>query len=114
MAISATDQPPPVVGQFPLMFPHPCCNHHKGPSKESNLPNKSTDWTTRSISSGRGKYDNLLMTIRRISYSVEPIPLKHPSYNKGVLRIPWIEDEVDRMNVIENLQLTSVGKFFNG
>ncbi|KAH0666513.1 hypothetical protein KY285_027719 [Solanum tuberosum] len=46
--------------------------------------------------------------------AVEPIPIKQVSYNNGVPRIVWTEKEVDRMNIIENLQYAVVGKFSYG
>ncbi|KAK4736998.1 hypothetical protein R3W88_000695 [Solanum pinnatisectum] len=45
---------------------------------------------------------------------VEPIPIKSPSYTNGIPRIVWTEEEVNRMNTIENLQFAVVGKFSYG
>ncbi|WMV24325.1 hypothetical protein MTR67_017710 [Solanum verrucosum] len=40
--------------------------------------------------------------------------MKSVSYTNGIPRIVWTEDEVDRMNTIENLQFAVIGKFSYG
>ncbi|KAH0716602.1 hypothetical protein KY290_012762 [Solanum tuberosum] len=45
---------------------------------------------------------------------VEPIPLKKVTYTGGIPRVSWTEDEVNRMNTIENLQFAVIGKFSYG
>lgn len=46
--------------------------------------------------------------------SVDSIPIKKLTYNAGIPRVVWTEEEVDRMNVIENLQYAVIGKFSYG
>ncbi|KAF3645507.1 hypothetical protein FXO37_20939 [Capsicum annuum] len=45
---------------------------------------------------------------------VEPILIKKPTYHDGILRIIWTEEEVKRMNAIENLQYAVIDKFSDG
>ncbi|WMV25600.1 hypothetical protein MTR67_018985 [Solanum verrucosum] len=40
--------------------------------------------------------------------------MKQIQYVEGVPRITWTEEEVNRMNVIENLQFAVIGKFSYG
>uniref|UniRef100_M1CST3 Uncharacterized protein n=1 Tax=Solanum tuberosum TaxID=4113 RepID=M1CST3_SOLTU len=59
-------------------------------------------------------YANMLKSDKEkntIMPAVEPILVKQVSYNNGVPRIVWTEKEVDRMNIIENLQYAVVGSF---
>ncbi|KAH0752210.1 hypothetical protein KY285_005358 [Solanum tuberosum] len=46
--------------------------------------------------------------------NVEPIPMKKIDIIDGVPVVKWTEQEVTRMNVIENLQYAIVGKFSYG
>lgn len=62
-------------------------------------------------------YANMLKSDKEkntIMPAVEPILIKQVSYNNRVPRIVWTEKEVDRMNIIENLQYAVVGKFSYG
>ncbi|KAG5572391.1 hypothetical protein H5410_062157 [Solanum commersonii] len=43
-----------------------------------------------------------------------PIPFKMPTLNNGVLRVTWTDDEVKRMNALENLQYAVIRKFSYG
>uniref|UniRef100_M1DEC4 DUF4283 domain-containing protein n=1 Tax=Solanum tuberosum TaxID=4113 RepID=M1DEC4_SOLTU len=45
---------------------------------------------------------------------VEHIPQKKPNLVRGIPTISWISSEIQRMNVLENLQLVVVGKFSYG
>ncbi|KAK4717998.1 hypothetical protein R3W88_016336 [Solanum pinnatisectum] len=45
------------------------------------------------------------------SSTKNPIPIKKLCYNKGLPRVVWTKEELDRMNIIENLQDAVVGKF---
>ncbi|KAK6786284.1 hypothetical protein RDI58_014809 [Solanum bulbocastanum] len=36
---------------------------------------------------------------------------KLSTYNNGVLRVTWTEDEVKRINTLENLQYAVIAKF---
>uniref|UniRef100_M1E0I8 Uncharacterized protein n=1 Tax=Solanum tuberosum TaxID=4113 RepID=M1E0I8_SOLTU len=45
------------------------------------------------------------------SSTKNPIPIKKLCYNKGLPRVVWTEEEVDRMIIIENLQYMVIGKF---
>ncbi|KAK4707039.1 hypothetical protein R3W88_033399 [Solanum pinnatisectum] len=45
------------------------------------------------------------------SSTKNPIPIKKLCYNKGLPRVVWTKEELDRMNIIENLQYAVVGKF---
>lgn len=79
----------------------------------------SEDASSRKTVSGQqeGYYANLLKPLNPINPAqqiVEPIPIKNLSYINGVPRVMWTEEEVDRMNTIENLQYTVVGKFSYG
>lgn len=38
------------------------------------------------------------------------VPIKEVEYNNGVPRIKWTEEEVEKMNVIEELPLAVIGK----
>lgn len=49
-----------------------------------------------------------------VNKNVVPILIKQVSYTNGVPRIQWTEEEVHRMNYIENLQYAVVGKFSYG
>ncbi|KAM3221779.1 hypothetical protein P3L10_021049 [Capsicum annuum] len=68
----------------------------------------------------QGKYADLMKPINISSPkiqsmpSVEPIQIKKLSYIDGVPRVVWTEEEVDRMNVLENLQYAVIGKFSYG
>ncbi|KAG5630299.1 hypothetical protein H5410_002016 [Solanum commersonii] len=48
------------------------------------------------------------------SSTVKPILIKSLSYIEGVPRVVWTVEEVDRMNIIENLQYAVIGKFSYG
>ncbi|KAG5594871.1 hypothetical protein H5410_036103 [Solanum commersonii] len=45
---------------------------------------------------------------------VEPIPMKKPNLVGGVPTINWTTSEIQRMNILENLQFAVVGKFSYG
>ncbi|KAH0669203.1 hypothetical protein KY285_023362 [Solanum tuberosum] len=45
---------------------------------------------------------------------IDPIPMKQLSYNNGTPRIVWTEEEVNRMNILEDLQYAVIGKFSYG
>uniref|UniRef100_M1DF82 DUF4283 domain-containing protein n=1 Tax=Solanum tuberosum TaxID=4113 RepID=M1DF82_SOLTU len=80
----------------------PILHHHKAPqpitlpSPNSKLPNP----------------DAKAVTI--LNPTVEPIPMKQLSYKDGIPRVIWTEEEVNRMNTLENLQYAVVGKFSYG
>ncbi|KAG5604959.1 hypothetical protein H5410_026451 [Solanum commersonii] len=42
---------------------------------------------------------------------IDPIPMKQLSYNNGTPRIVWTEEEVNKMNILEDLQYAVIGKF---
>ncbi|KAK4727219.1 hypothetical protein R3W88_032136 [Solanum pinnatisectum] len=60
----------------------------------------------------KGNYATLLKPLNMNSPTKvgSPIPYKTPTFNNGVPRVTWTEDEVKRMNVLENLQYTVIGK----
>ncbi|KAG5610121.1 hypothetical protein H5410_021402 [Solanum commersonii] len=43
---------------------------------------------------------------KKLQSSVEPIPIKQIKYKERIPRVVWNEAEVDRINIIENLQYT--------
>lgn len=46
--------------------------------------------------------------------SAHAIPVKHLSYVNGVPRVTWTEEEVNKINVIENPQYAIIGKLSYG
>lgn len=63
------------------------------------------------------KYVDLNKPTVRLQYNKTPqesIKIKAVGYNDGVPRITWIEEEVQKMNVIEKLQFGVIGKFSYG
>lgn len=44
----------------------------------------------------------------------ETISIKGLSFNNEVPRVTWTEEEVQKMNIMENIQYTVVGKFSYG
>lgn len=42
------------------------------------------------------------------------IPIKQSTFNNGISRVPWTDDEIRSMNIVENLQHEVIGKFSYG
>lgn len=84
-----------------------------------DLPNVSTV-LPNNVDKGEsllGNFANMLKTphtMLKSKVTVDPIPQKKVEYHDGIPRVSWIDDEVNRMNVIELLQFAVVGKFSNG
>lgn len=60
------------------------------------------------------KYNNVDMQLQGNDVKVGSIPIKNLSYNNGVPRVTWNEEEIHQMNVIEKLQFAVIGKFSYG
>ncbi|WMV08623.1 hypothetical protein MTR67_002008 [Solanum verrucosum] len=140
MDFPATGQSPQMTGQFsitsPDQFPH--LYHPKSASKlDINLPSvlmeinksdynrpddKETDAVKSTINNSeenntKVKYSDMLKGDN--SYidkrnTLEPIAIKPVSFVNGIPRVTWTEEEVEKMNIMENLQLAIVGKFSYG
>ncbi|KAG5600400.1 hypothetical protein H5410_031770 [Solanum commersonii] len=50
----------------------------------------------------------------KVDVAVDPIPMKKPHLTDGLPTIHWTAKEIQRMNIIENLQYAVVGKFSYG
>ncbi|KAG5581379.1 hypothetical protein H5410_052006 [Solanum commersonii] len=80
----------------------PILHHHKAPQPitlprpNSKLPNPNAEAVTF------------------INPTMEPIPVKQLSYKYGIPQVIWTEEEVNRMNTLENLRYAMVGKFSCG
>ncbi|KAF3614904.1 hypothetical protein FXO38_35418 [Capsicum annuum] len=48
------------------------------------------------------------------THKVDPIPIKKQHFINGSPRVRWIEEEVNRMNIIKGLQYVVIGKFSYG
>ncbi|KAG5587938.1 hypothetical protein H5410_048372 [Solanum commersonii] len=70
----------------------------------SPLMNKFTDIIQGHSYSGKEK----------IVGDVQPIPMKKPNLIGGIPTINWSASEIQRMNILENLQYAVVGKFSYG
>ncbi|KAF3650075.1 hypothetical protein FXO37_18618 [Capsicum annuum] len=55
--------------------------------------------------------NDYLNNITRTTIAVDPIPIKKVDLIDGILVVKWTEQEVNRMNIIENLQYAIIGKF---
>ncbi|KAH0746831.1 hypothetical protein KY285_008488 [Solanum tuberosum] len=117
MAEPATGQPPPVTDQnnfadFPPLM-HPSLPTRAAPEVVKPYMAKApTD-----AASSTNRYANIVKANNIIlpsTTSIEPIPIKKIYYNNGIPRVTWTEEEVDRMNTIENLQYAVIGKFSYG
>ncbi|KAH0658315.1 hypothetical protein KY289_027063 [Solanum tuberosum] len=50
----------------------------------------------------------------KVDVTVDPIPIQKPHLIDGLPTIHWTTKEIQRMNIIENLQYDVVGKFSYG
>lgn len=115
MASQATSQPIHEAGQPKLTqedFP---------PLPNQNLIDAPNNMPTCEMgpSNQYGKYADLLKPHFSTNYlkgkaCVHQIPMKNIIFVNGIPRVVWTEEEVDRMNVIEELQFAIVGKFSYG
>lgn len=78
-------------------------------SKQDTYINTDADGT---------KYVDLLKPNANVQQSKggpkESIPMKTVSYNNGIPRVTWTEEEIQKMNIMENLQFVVVRKFSYG
>ncbi|KAH0754526.1 hypothetical protein KY290_024796 [Solanum tuberosum] len=113
MAILATGQPNLGAGQsnllqdssFPSLIQNSCLNLLIAPglaTHDTHVINNYANVLKNHINNQAQKA------------GIEPIPLKQLQYNNGIPRIVWTEEEVDRMNSLEDLQYVVVGKFSYG
>lgn len=85
------------------------------PSDESNY--NATDVVLEDKPSGKHKYEDLIKHVSLNSPQLKKgdqaniIMVKKPTFNNGVPRITWTEEEVHNMNIIENLQYAIIEKF---
>lgn len=134
MAILATGQPASAAGQHISLnsishFPSlpnsnstPVSNQDTGMEDNSSVPNECKSLPSDLVceSAQEGKYADLLkpntmnLSQNTKTPTVTPIPIKKPLYINGIPRITWTEEEVKRMNTIENLQYAVIGKFSYG
>lgn len=99
---------------FPLLV-HP--NTHNNPVLHNDSTSLPIEIDNDKKSLKKDPYADILKmknASEKLQYSVAPIPIKKVCYNNGTPRIIWTEEEVDRMNIIENLQYAVVGKFSYG
>ncbi|KAG5631300.1 hypothetical protein H5410_003017 [Solanum commersonii] len=65
-----------------------------------------------------GEYATLLkpsgMNATDSNKGLPTVPLKKPTFNNGIPWVTWTEEEVTRMNIMQNLQYVVVGKFSYG
>ncbi|KAH0725267.1 hypothetical protein KY284_001132 [Solanum tuberosum] len=65
-----------------------------------------------------GKYAALLkpsgMNAVDSNKGLPTVPLKKLTFNNGIPQVTWTEEEVTRMNIMENLQYAVIGKFSYG
>ncbi|KAG5627195.1 hypothetical protein H5410_012413 [Solanum commersonii] len=107
--LPANGQPPLMAGldfASPAQFPPLPNKMHTGQNTIPNSPflNKFADIVKGHSSSGNEK--NVV--------EVQPIPMKKLTLIDGVPTINWSASEIQRMNIIENLQSAVVGKFSCG
>lgn len=60
------------------------------------------------------KPNGYLNKVTKTTTVVDPIPIKKVGLIDGIPVVKWTEQEVNRMNIIENLQYAIVGKFSYG
>jgi len=117
MVAPATGQPTLGAGpsnllqdsSFPPLIQYNLGDKQNFPTEPAPLPNVS-----RSIIAN---YANALTnhnTTQGRKAGIEPIPMKQLSYNNGIPILVWTEEEVDRMNILEDLQYAVIGKFSYG
>lgn len=107
---------------FPILKHFNAPNPTKVPEISPTLRNVPTSLPSDSIvkeisTRGEQTSDLLKAKINREKHhiSFEPIPLKRfVTIMESISRIVWTEEEVDRMNTIENLQYAVVEKFSYG
>ncbi|KAH0746225.1 hypothetical protein KY285_007882 [Solanum tuberosum] len=109
---------PPIAGQTLPLYSDtsfPILQHPKvvslNPKKLPKVPNRLSAKEDNNVVSSQ-------MSLVKINYAdlikdstpqqrnhgaMPPIPIKKIQYVEGVPRITWTEEEVDKMNVIENL-----------
>ncbi|KAF3685426.1 hypothetical protein FXO37_00637 [Capsicum annuum] len=142
MDIQATDQPPSVVGQYSLtsaaLFPNlyhpkklipPEPKTDKEPKTDevisvpTDIPKGEDVMNGTNMNEnreGRRKYADLIkppslkMIIKGKESQAPVIPMKQLTYNDGIPRVTWTEEEVFNMNILEELQYAIVGKFSYG
>ncbi|KAH0644960.1 hypothetical protein KY284_032844 [Solanum tuberosum] len=124
MADLATGQPSLQVGQsspltseaFPPLIHPGSVSLSKDSSIKPKLPNVPMILPSDQLE----KTENFATVLKNLNQSsqykkrVDPIPVKKVEYHNGIPRISWAEEEVERMNIIENLQYAVIGKFSNG
>ncbi|KAK6793516.1 hypothetical protein RDI58_006969 [Solanum bulbocastanum] len=93
------------------------------PSSSSNFPPLNTNMVpnihTTPITSSfadiiKGHRMNDMIGKGKAIADVEPIPQKKPNLVGGITTISWTANKIQRMNILENLQLAVVGKFSYG
>lgn len=101
-------------------------SHYKSASSSNtnqvtpNLPNVPTSLPSSDTNKDKTSWiDQYAQVLKENSLqincsAIEPITIKQLSYNNGMPRVVWTEEEVDRMNTLENLQFVVVGKFSYG
>lgn len=117
----ATGQPSSSVGPvLPLanMSDFSILTHLKSIELNNNHQNSILSSTSLPTDQSEDKRDQYANNVKgknvKEQSSIAPIPIKKVCYNNGVPRVVWTEDELDRMNIIENLQYAVVGKFSYG
>ncbi|KAH0708912.1 hypothetical protein KY284_010339 [Solanum tuberosum] len=116
MATPATGQPSLGAGQVSILqeAAFPPLPIRTNSADITSFP-KSIGLSNDNSDTLQENYANALRNLRNYpTKKVKPIPMKTITYPNGIPRVMWMEREVKRMNVIENLQYTIVGKFSYG
>lgn len=90
-------------------------NSNNTSSVDPKLPNESMILPS-DHSSNKENFAAVLKNQEQSSFyktMVDPIPVKKVEYHNGIPRVSWTEKEVERMNIIKNLQYAVIGKFSN-
>ncbi|KAG5600021.1 hypothetical protein H5410_031391 [Solanum commersonii] len=87
--------------------PIPLTSDIQFPSNPNNLPTVHNLLSEEKTKSNKGNYASLLKPLHMNS-------LNNDKAQNGVPSVTWTEDEVKRMNALENLQYAVIGKFSFG
>ncbi|KAH0712179.1 hypothetical protein KY285_007785 [Solanum tuberosum] len=103
MEFPATGQSPQVTSQFSITSPDQF-PHIRVPQNDKQT--KAVKSAINNAEENNPKFDK--------RKTLEPIAITSVSFINGIPRVTWTEEEVEKLNIMENLQLAVVGKFSYG
>ncbi|KAH0639621.1 hypothetical protein KY285_036207 [Solanum tuberosum] len=98
------------VGQ-PISMVDPASSSHAPLAQFPPLPNQNT---TPMSHDNANPLNYKLLLKNKLSKDITPIEIKVVEFMDGEPVVRWLEAEVTRMHIIENLQYAVVGKFSYG